>query len=196
MTKSIFSLDISKAGTGWAFGLPGDTPISGVQTFGPPEQTEDETWRAAMIWISRQIDFHKPDRVGIEAAIQSSAPGRGGFTNPHTQMLLSGLQAVMRTVVKAKLPGRAQLVNVASARKVFTGRGTYPKNEAKPVVQARCLALGWLDTFSLEENRADALCIWAFMAAQESPDFALSLNFSKARKGSPPAARAVPDIEF
>ena len=190
--KSILALDVSKSATGYAFGFPGDKPISGVERFGTADSTEDETWATALKWLTRLMDDLKPDIVAIEAAIMSSTPGRGGFTNPQSQGLLVGLQAVLRTVVKLKRPGRALLVNVASARKTFTGRGTYPKGEAKPAIQDRCLALGWLDTFSLEENRADALCIFAHVAAQESPDFSLALNFKSPRR----AAKAAPAPEI
>lgn len=189
--KPILALDVSKSATGWAFGLPGDKPVSGVQPFGSTGATDDDVWRTAMVWLSRQMDALNPGIVAIEAAIMSSAPGHGGFTNPQSQAVLWGLQAVMRTVVKAKLPGRAQLVNVSSARKVFTGKGQYHKGEAKPAVQARCLELGWLDTFSMSPDRADALCIWAFVAAQESPDFALTLNFSKSARRRAPAQEPV-----
>jgi hypothetical protein len=192
--RSILALDVSKSNTGWAFGLPGDKPTSGVERFGVAGSTDDDTWRAAMVWLSRHMDALQPGIVAIEAAIMSSAPGQGGFTNPQSQAVLWGLQAVMRTVVKAKMPGRAQLVNVSSARKIFTGKGQYHKGEAKPAVQARCLELGWLDAASMSPDRADALCVFAFVAAQESPDFALSLNFNKSTRRA--AAKPLASVGF
>lgn len=170
--KSILSLDISKSACGWAYGFPGDVPTSGVVQFGKPGATEDEVWVAALKWLNLNLGVMSPDIVAIEAAIMSSAPGQGGFTNPQSQMLLWGLQAVMRTVVKARMPGRAMLVNVSSARKVFTGKGQYSKGEAKGAVQAECRSRGWLDIENMDPDRADALCVWCFVAAQQLPELA------------------------
>lgn len=171
--KSILALDISKSACGWAFGYPDAVPTSGVVRFGKPGGTEDEAWAESLKWASMQIGVMVPDIVAIEAAIMSSAPGQGGFTNPQSQSLLWGLQAVIRTVVKLKLPGRARLVNVSSARKLFTGKGQYSKGEAKPAVQAECLRRGWLDVETMDPDRADALCVWAFVAAEQVPELAV-----------------------
>ncbi|MEX0684025.1 MAG: hypothetical protein WD472_11315 [Dehalococcoidia bacterium] len=191
--RTILALDVSKSACGYAHGNPGDRPTSGVVTFGKASHTDDETWRNAMVWLNDQITILRPGIVAIEAAILSSAPGHGGFTNPQSQALLLGLQAVLRTVVKARLPGAARMIAASTARKTFTGKGTYPKHEAKPAVQQRCLDLKWLDFDTLDENRADALCVWAHVAAAEDADFALQMQFAKAR----PARKqlALPDVE-
>lgn len=172
--RSILALDVSKSACGWAFGFPGDVPTSGIVRFGAPGGTEDEAWVDALKWANLNIAVMAPDIVAIEAAILSSAPGQGGFTNPQSQMTLWGLQAVLRTVVKARLPGRAQLVNVASARKLFTGKGQYRKGEAKAAVQDECMRRGWLDAVSMSPDRADALCVWCFAAARQRPELAFS----------------------
>lgn len=167
--RTILALDVSKSACGWAFGLPGDKPLSGVQQIGKPDATEDEVWRNGMVWLSQHMTALNPDEVAIEAAILSSG---GGFTNPQSQALLLGLQAVMRCVVKARLPGRAVMVASSSARKVLTGKGTYGKGEAKEAVQAECLRRGWLDTETLQADRADALAVWCFQAAIQIPELA------------------------
>lgn len=165
--KSILALDISKSACGWAFGVPGDKPLSGVHRLGGPSHTDDEVWRNAMVWLNERMAFHRPDIVAMEAAIMSSAPGQGGFTNPHSQILLLGLQAVMRTVVKARLPGAAVLVAPSSARKTFTGKGTYGKGEAKAAVQQEARRRLWLSLDELDPDRADALAVWCHVAAQQ-----------------------------
>ncbi len=170
--KSILALDVSKSGTGWAFGLPAERPMSGLTKFGSASHTDDEVWRTAMVWLNGQMQTLQPAIVAIEAAIMSSAPGQGGFTNPQTQAVLIGLQAVLRTVVKARLPGAAVLVAASSSRKTFTGRGTFPSGEAKRAVQAEVLRRGWLDEFDMQADRADALCLWGHMAAQQMPELA------------------------
>lgn len=177
--KSILALDVSKNACGWAFGLPGDKPLSGVTRFGGAMHGDDEVWRNGMVWLNERIAFFSPDIVAIEAAIMSSAPGQGGFTNPQSQALLLGLQAVMRTVVKARLPGAAVLVAPASARKTFTGKGTYAKGEAKDAVQAEAMRRGWLDHLSLDPDKADALCLWCHQASLQLPE--LSFHQSRLR---------------
>lgn len=170
--RSILALDVSKSACGWAFGLPGERPLSGVHAFGGPSHTDDEVWRNGMVWLNERMAFLKPDIVAIEAAIMSSAPGQGGFTNPQSQALLLGLQAVLRTVVKARLPGAALMVAASSARKTFTGKGTYGKGEAKAAVQLEARLREWLTLDELDPDRADALCLWAHVAAQQLPELA------------------------
>ena len=170
--KSILALDISKSACGWAYGFPDMVPTSGVTPFGKNTTTDDEVWRNALVWMNDQITVLSPQIVAIEAPIMSSAPGQGGFTNPQSQAVLWGLQAVIRTVVKARLPGAAMLVNVASARKVFTGRGTYGKGEAKDAVQQEAIRRGWLSLTNVQADRADALCVWTYAAAQQLPSLA------------------------
>jgi hypothetical protein len=166
---SVLALDVSVVATGWAFGPVGGRPVSGVIRFAPPGVSDDSVWFAALRWMTEQMTVMKPDAVAIEAAIMASAPGEGASTNPHTQGLLWGLQAVLRTVVKARLGRPAQIVNVGSARKAFTGRGSYPKGTAKGVVQQLCIDLGWLSIEDATFDRADALCVWAKACADIDP---------------------------
>ena len=166
---SVFALDISKSALGWAFGMPDQKPISGVFQVGSTDATEDEVWRNGMVWLNGQMITLNPGEVAMESAILTSG---GGFTNPKSQALLLGLQAVMRTVVKARMPGRAVLVASSTARKVLTGRGTFPAGEAKDAVQAECLRRGWLDAESLQADRADALAVWCARAAVQLPELA------------------------
>jgi hypothetical protein len=172
--KSILALDVSKNACGWAFGSPDEKPLSGVVSFGKGSHTDDEVWRSGMVWLNERMGFFEPQIVAIEAAIMSSAPGQGGFTNPQSQALLLGLQAVLRTVVKARLPGAAMLVAPSSARKTFTGRGTYSKGEAKDAVQAEAMRRGWLNFTNLNPDRADALCLWCHQAALQLPELAFN----------------------
>lgn len=168
---SILALDISKSALGWAFGEPGGKPISGVHQLGSVDATEDDVWRSGMVWLNTQMSVLQPGEVAMEAAILTSG---GGFTNPKSQVLLLGLQAVMRTVIKARMPGRAVLVASSTARKVLTGRGTFPAGEAKEAVQAECLRRGWLDAESLQADKADALAVWCARAAVQLPELAFN----------------------
>lgn len=169
--KSVFALDVSARACGWGYGFPDGVPTSGVVRFGVDGGTEDEAWARCLRWTNDQIAVLSPDIVAIEAPIMSTG---GGFTNPKTQSMLWGLQAVIRTVVKLRQPGCAVLVNVATARKVFTGRGRFESGEAKGAVQTEALRRGWLDAGSMDPDRADALAVWCAVAAEQRPELAFA----------------------
>jgi hypothetical protein len=166
---SILALDVSKTNLGWAFGLPTDTPISGVHPLGRDGETEDEVFRNGLVWLTRQMSDLSPAIVAIEAPIKTSG---GGFTNPASQSMLLGLQGVLRAVVKAKLPGRAHLIASSTARKTFCGKGTFAKGEAKDAVMMECRRRMFLSLEDLQPDRADAICLWTHMAAQQIPELA------------------------
>lgn len=182
--RSILSLDASSTATGWAFGYPDARPTSGVTRFAAKGATEDEVWFSALKWLNTRIAVLNPDIVAIEAPFVSS--GAGGQSNAKTMSMLLGLQAVLRTVVKARMPGRAVLVASSTARKTFTGRGVYPAGEAKPAVQAECVARGWIDAADVQPDRCDALCLFGHMAAQQLP----SLAHGKPKSNVVPMRRA------
>lgn len=175
--RSVLALDVSKSNLGWACGLPSDDPISGVEPLGREGDTEDEVFCRGLIWLNRQMGLLAPAIVAIEAPIKSSGIGN---TNPASQAMLIGLQGVLRAVVKAKLPGRALLIAYSTARKTFTGKGTYAKGEAKDAVMRECVHRGWLTLENMQPDRADALCLWAHVASLQLPD--LAFHQSKPRR--------------
>lgn len=197
MAKSILALDVSVSATGWAFGPTDGRPFCGVHRMAPVGAPEDEVWFAGMRWLNDMFHLHNPDVVAIEAAIMTSSfedeNGRPQ-TNAKTQGALWGLQAVMRTVVKARRPGAAMLVNVSSARKLFTGKGNYTKGQAKPAVKRRAIELGWLTEENATYDKADACCVWAKAAATIDPVFAANFTPLSTSMRRPPAER--PDLEF
>lgn len=165
--KSILALDVSGKCTGWAFGLPGDKPISGIVQWKRDGDTDDEIFARGLTWLHQQMRVHSPQIVAIEAPIKSSG---FGATNAASQGMLIGLQGVLRAVVKRNIPGVADLIDVRTARKTFTGRGTYASGEAKAAVQAEVLRRGILDMADLQEDRCDAICLFYHMAAQQLPE--------------------------
>jgi RNase H-fold protein (predicted Holliday junction resolvase) len=169
MKSSILALDVSARACGWAFGLPGDKPASGVERFTRDGDTPDEAFVRAVVWLTSQMTVLAPAIVAIEAPILTSG---GGFTNPHTADLLQGIIHCFRLAVKAKMPGRAQLIAASTVRKTFTGKGAYAKGEAKDAVMAECLRRGWLDAETVQPDKADALALWGHMAAQQLPELA------------------------
>lgn len=165
--KSILALDVAGSVTGWAFGFPNDRPLSGIVEWKRPGDTDDEIFARALTWLHQEMRFHSPQIVAIEAPIKSS--GFGG-TNVASQGMLIGLQGVLRAVVKRNIPGVADLIDVRTARKTFTGRGTYPAGEAKAIVQAEVIRRGFLTPDEAQPDRCDAICLWTHMAAQQNPD--------------------------
>lgn len=176
--RSILALDVSAKATGWAFGLPGDKPVCGVERFVREGDTPDEAFVRAVVWLNGQMTVLSPGIVAMEAPILTSG---GGFTNPHTADLLQGIIHVFRFAVKAKLPGRAVLVAASTVRKTFTGRGSYPAGTAKDAVQAECLRRGWLDAETMQADKADALALFGHMAAQQDP----TLSFNPPKRAKP-----------
>lgn len=169
--KSILALDVSAKCTGWAYGFPGDLPTSGFVSWRRDGDTEDEVFRRALVWLNTTMVAMSPEIVAIEAPIKASG---GGFTNAESQAMLIGLQGVLRAVVKARIPGRALLVASQTARKTFTGKGTFASGEAKAFVQAEVLRRGWLSVEDMQPDRADALCLFGHVAAQQIPELAFN----------------------
>lgn len=169
--KPILALDISKAGCGWAFGLPDSLPVSGVEVLGKDWDTDDKVFGNGLVWLSKKMTDNPAEVVAIEAPFKSSG---GGNTNPASQAMLVGLQGALRAVVFLKLRRPAQLIASSTARKTFTGRGTYASGEAKAAVQAEVARRGWLSWDEMQGDRADALCLWGHMAAQQIPELAFN----------------------
>lgn len=168
MTKTILALDVATT-TGWAVGRIGGVPSAGAYRFRGRGATEhDDIWAEALKWLNDMISMHAPDIVALEAPILS--PSMGGGSNPKTLMLLTGLQAVMRTTVCLRMPSLARLIHVQSARKVFIGKGNLRGDVAKKMARDRCIELGWLTIEDATYDKADALCVWAKAAADLDND--------------------------
>lgn len=164
--KSILALDVSGRLTGWSYGFPDDKPTSGYVQWRREGDTEDEVFVRALKWLNSQIVAMSPEIVAIEAPIKRSG---GGFTNSQSQAMLIGLQGVLRAVVKARLPGRAVLVASSTVRKTFIGKGGNFDGDPKQLVQAECVARGFIAPEDVQGDRCDAIALWTHMAAQQLP---------------------------
>tara|TARA_A100001391_G_scaffold204705_1_gene201375 strand:- start:2715 stop:3248 length:534 start_codon:yes stop_codon:yes gene_type:complete len=153
----IMALDVATV-TGFAVGTVGEVPISGALRFAERGAPPVRVWFKAMVWMHEQLKVHQPDVVYMEGAINSAS--LGGKSNPSTFILLNGLQAVLSTVVEARLPVSAKTIAVSTVRKRFLGKGNLRSEDAKPMAKAKCIELGWVDdeaTF----DQCDALGVWA-----------------------------------
>lgn len=167
MTKALLALDVATT-TGFAFGRIGERPtVSGAIRFGATGACDEDVWFAALKWITDQINVLDPELVAIEAPI-NSANTHGG-SSAKTLGRLLGLQAILRTVVRARRPSLAKLVHVQSVRKTFIGHGNLPGPEAKRRVREKCIALGWVDEADASFDRCDALAVWAKAASDFDP---------------------------
>lgn len=166
----ILALDLSKSSTGFAYGRPDEKPRSGSVQFGTPQHTDADVGAKAIVWLSKDMPVilgGLPDIVAIEAAWE----GNGGHS-AQTSALLLGLQFTVAAAALLRTKRQPELIKVGDARRTFTGRAGYAKGEAKPAVQRRCLEVGWLDLETLQADRADALCVWAHIAARTNPELA------------------------
>lgn len=166
----ILALDLSKSSTGFAYGRPDERPRSGSVQFGTAQHTDADVGAKAIVWLTRDMPVIVggiPDIVAIEAAWE----GNGGHS-AHTSAVLLGLQFTVAAAALLRTKRQPELVKVGDARRTFTGRAGYAKGEAKPAVQRRCLEVGWLDLETLQADRADALCVWAHIAARTNPELA------------------------
>lgn len=166
----ILALDLSKTSTGFAYGRPHEKPRSGSVQFGTAQHTDADVGAKAIVWLSKDMPVilgGVPDVVAIEAAWE----GNGGHS-AHTSAVLLGLQFTVAAAALLRTKRQPELIKVGDARRTFTGRAGYAKGEAKPAVQRRCLEVGWLDLETLQADRADALCVWAHIAARTNPELA------------------------
>lgn len=180
--RNLLALDVATT-TGWSFGpISADArpSLSGAQRFGEKGADDARVWRHALIWLTDQIAVLRPDVIAIEAPINSASPAGG--SNAQTLGRLIGLQAVLRTVVEIKLPVSAKMIHVQSARKLFIGAGNLPGAQAKQMVQARCIDLGWVAAADAQPDKCDAMCIWAKAVADIDPAFAANFHQPSKRR--------------
>lgn len=168
MPRTILAIDAATV-TGWAFGAIGSKPLGGAVRLGGEDTCDEDVWFDGMKFMNDRLGALNPDVVAIEAPMQ------GGKSSQSAIGRLLGLQAILRTVVRARRPNLAKLVHVQSARKFFIGRGDYGGQEAKARVQRRCVDLGWA-TWDDGHDFTDALCVWAKAAADADRDFAANFT--------------------
>lgn len=178
---SILALDVSKSACGWAFGLPADTPLSGVVSLGEPHHHYGRVAANASRWLLDMCTMHKPEIIALEAAWM----GNGGHS-AETAALLIKLQGLVQHFAWIRTGREAVIVQSATSALKFTGRGRYDKDQRKPAVQREAVIRGWLTPETVDPDRADALAVWCAVAAQQLP----SLAHGKPKSNVVPMRRA------
>ncbi len=160
--RAILALDIATV-AGWAYGAPGSLPLSGTERWAPPSSSNGRVGAGMLIWLSDFLKVHHVDAIYFEAPFDPRIMAKK--TNFNTTRILVGLPFLLETLLEAKGYSRVFEVSVSDVRKHFLGKD--PRgDEGKRQVQLRCRQLGWKFNSA---DAADALAVWSFACAIESP---------------------------
>lgn len=161
---------------GWAFGSPGEKPVSGSRYFtksgeapsGGSISNGAKFWNA-ICYAREAVEEFKPTVIYCEAPIAPNA--KSGQTQTSTFEVLYGLPAALRGAFYGFGCHRWEWAFPSSVRKKFIGKGGLPGDEAKPIVWRKCLNLGWISPSDddLSHDRTDALAVWYFGCLSEDP---------------------------
>lgn len=164
----ILALDLSKAGTGWAYGHPAvmrsqtaievaisgerATPLSGTQRMGTAADSIGSVLCRFDDWLADSITTFSPTVLVMEAPLIRS--------DRSARLLISLAASVDRIGERRGL--RTFEVASSTVRKHFCGHG----NADKDVVTAECRRRGWEP---VDHNAADALALLDYAVACLAP---------------------------
>ena len=163
---TIFALDIA-TNTGWARGAPGDAVQSGSIRFASAGASREAIFAAALTWATMQFKTHRPSTVIWEAPMPTSQ--MKGKTSVDTTAILFGLPAVIGAVAYVLGIYDLRVVAPRDVRLHFLGENP-KRSEGKRLTIRQCRAIGWAPQ---DDNEADALAIWHYMASLLEPKLAL-----------------------
>lgn len=177
----LLALDVSTR-TGWAIddrlrlGVPESGLFRCPGSLGGRDEGYDfgRTFHAFEVWLRRFIEERRPDVIAKEEPLRLLHPktrfGAKGkmeaalVTSQTTIRCLLGLDAVVEKVAfEFKID--CYDANVQKIKKYFV-RGGAEKSE----MMARCKLLGW--DHGGDDNRADAMALWAYAKSISDPKFA------------------------
>jgi hypothetical protein len=154
----ILALDLASV-TGWACGEPGREPSHGFIRFAAPGASHEAIFASALTWALHMLDQYRPKTVVWESPLATSF----GVTNIKTTGLLFGLPAIVGAAAYSRQIYNCRKADTRDVRIHFIGKNLR-REPAKAATIARCNALGWNVT---DDNEADALAIWHYVAALE-----------------------------
>lgn len=144
---NVLALDLAGV-TGWAYGLPDDTPTAGAAAISAED--DGRSYKALAALIRSLLKEAPITAVAIEAPIHMV-----GRTTFKTGMRLQGYNAIAKLVAaEARLPVVDAPVN--SVRVAFIGKAP-KKDVAKELILAECRRCG---VAVKDHNAADAVAIW------------------------------------
>lgn len=163
---NILALDLASV-SGWAVGEPGGTPKHGSVRFASAGASHEAVFAKAAIWFADIIFEQEPKLIVWEAPLPTSFSR--GRTTSDTTSLLFGLPAVIGAIAYQQGIYDIRKAETREVRQHFIGCN--PKRAAaKPLTMAQCRAMGWEVA---DDNEADALAVWSYMASLISPQLAL-----------------------
>lgn len=144
---NVLALDLAGV-TGWAYGLPGDIPITGSHLVAAED--DGRSYRALSVLLHRLLSAAPITAMAIEAPI-----GKVGKTTFKTIVRLHGYNAIAK-MVAAELRLPVVDAPISSARVAFIGRSP-KKDVAKELILAEC---GRCGVPVQDHNAADAVAVW------------------------------------
>ncbi len=149
----ILTLDLSSR-TGWAYGLPGQRPTTGVWMLPPYVIDPGRCLGALGNELADALWLHQPATVWVEAPLP--ARGQTHAASAMQQIQLDGV--VKETCWRWEKTLRT--VHAGTVRKAVIGRGN---NVSKDDVLAWCAGRGW---DILDHNAGDAAVLWVYGCQQ------------------------------
>lgn len=183
-TGCILALDLARR-LGWAAGVPGDRPRSGVvQLRG---QSHGEVYAALGNWLDDARLVHQPASLVYEAPLIG-----GQHSGINAARLALGMVAIVEQFCWDNSIDCLE-EHVSRTRKEVLGRGSFPKGTAKAEVMAWVRAQGF-DV--ADDNQADSIVLWlhAESIALKRPAGAIFQTERPSLPGGPPRLPA-PDVE-
>jgi hypothetical protein len=172
----ILALDVATT-TGWARGVPGETPTCGSIRFGARDASHNAILAACFDWLVEATRERRPDILVVEDLLPFGAAR--GRTTKKTGDLLGALHGVVRLVAFKRAIFNFHAVSANDVRGHFIDGRSYKRADAKRYVLAQCRKLGWP---AEDEDAADACALWHFWCARINPMTALQVSplFNKA----------------
>ncbi len=170
---------------GFAFGVPGQDPISGSRFFtqsgkAPPADREINHARVfanAQRAMELFYEEYRPTHIAYEAPLDPMS--MKGKSNADTFGLLWGIPANMQGCFYRLGIHRFLITRVDTIRKHFLDTKRTTGKEDKQKVFQKCRALGWIDTRNEPDvslDRTDALAVWSFAEHYYSPRLAIHID--------------------
>lgn len=156
MSGPILALDLATR-YGAALGVPGLKPVAISGRFGGTGASHAHVGAEAILWFHKYLKVVKPAAVFIERPHLGSL--KRGTTSFDVLYRLLGLAFTIQAVAKINGVANSRLVKVEDVRRHFLGAPNLKGENAKRLVQRRCLELGW-DHRS--DDEADAMALWSY----------------------------------
>lgn len=163
VTGLIYCLDLGVS-CGFAHGRPGDAPVSGTVRLKNPKEGIDAAFANLIAFLCEQFETLRPQLVVKEKMLALEAFRAIGNAEK-TVRAHGGYHAIVEGIaVRFGVPWDD--VADSTARRHFIGVGrTGDREETKRMVVARCHAMKLMPRDCADNDRADAIAVWSWAAA-------------------------------